>query len=46
MRSVAYGLQIVGACALSAGGFFLATWIGCAVFGLCCVLFGVALERD
>lgn len=45
-RRLSLGLQIVGACSLSVGGFLVTPWLGCVIVGLCCVLFGVALERD
>jgi hypothetical protein len=42
---VALALQIAGAACLIGGTALIAPWLGLVVAGVCCLTFGIALER-
>lgn len=42
---VALALQIAGAACLIGGTALIAPWLGLVVAGVCCLAFGIALER-
>lgn len=44
MRRAATILEVIGALALIVAGFLSAAWVGFALIGLSCVLFGLALD--